>query len=175
MTIEEEKLKNSECQALLIKLGEYFLNKQNFEKVICYIKAALEIDYYHTKNDSNLLWMLYYSYWYNGDYENSKKYFDLCLDLNDIDNLNDKYLNDYRYYYNLPKISILGNYDINIIYPQEKIEIVYNEDDIHSEYLILSENITSNSTIMKEYLKKINNKNSKILDTNINFKVIYIE
>jgi hypothetical protein len=159
----------------LIKLIEYFFNTKDYQKTICYIKALLEIKSNNT--DEKIIWMLYFSYWYNEDYENSKKYFDLCFSLNDIENQDPKYLNDYRYYYNLPKISIIGNNDIiDIIYPDDKLEIVYDKKEITGEFVILSENIISRSTIMVEYLKKINDKNSLLLNAEdyLDFKVIYI-
>jgi tetratricopeptide (TPR) repeat protein len=160
----------------LIKLAEHFFNLKDYQKTICYIKTALEIR--SEKTDEKLLWMLYFSYWYNNDYENSKKYFDLCFALNDIENQDTKYLNDYRYYYILPKISILGNVDIvDLIYPEDKLEIIYDKKEITGEYVILSENIISRSTIMIEYLNKLNNKNSQLLNTEdyLDFKVIYIK
>lgn len=159
----------------LIKLVEYFFNNADYQKTICYIKAAFEIK--SDKNDEQLLWMLYFSYWYNGDYENSKIYFDLCFSLNDIENQDTKYLNDYRYYYNLPKITIIGNIDIDdIIYPTEKLEIVYDKKDITGEYIILSENVISRSTIMIEYLKMLNELKSELINVEnyMDFKVIYI-
>ena len=141
----------------LIKLIEYFFNIKDYQKTICYIKAAFEIK--SDSIDEKLLWMLYYSYWYNGDHINSKIYFDLCFSLNNIENQDTKYLNDYRYYYHLPKISIIGDTDIDIIYPEENLEIVYDKKNITGEYVILSENITSKLLNIEDY---------------IDFKVIYI-
>lgn len=72
--------------------------------------------------------------------------------------MNDKYLNFLKYYNPLPKITIIDNTNKDfkdIIYPINKIEIVSNINNITGDYVILSEKITSNATIMIEYLKKI--------------------
>lgn len=86
---------------------------------------------------------------YSKTEEETKKYF------------NYKYLNFLTYYNDLPKISIINNknIDINIndiIYRKNKLEIVENVKDITGDYVINSEDVKTNETIIIEYFKKMN-------------------
>ena len=166
----------------LIKISKHFIENADYQKAICYIKAALEIDYFEPY-ENELFWMLYYSYWYNGDKKNSKIYFDKCLSNTEIENLEQKHLNDYRYYYDLPKITIIGNSSIilsEMIYPSDKLEFRLDKNDINGEYIIFSESIISKTSIITEYLKKINGKGTNLLTKdeyllNDEFRIIYIK
>lgn len=67
------------------------------------------------------------------------------------------YLNFLRFFTPLPHITIFG-FDIdldNIIYSRNKLNLTINIDDI-KEYIILSNNIKNNTTLIIEYFKKIN-------------------
>jgi len=71
--------------------------------------------------------------------------------------MNDKYLNFLKYYTKLPKITIIdkNNKDFkNLIYPKEKLKII-SDGEITTEYIIDSEYITSNETLIVEYFKKM--------------------
>ena len=159
-----------------IKLSDIFSELKDYQKSICYLKSALELN--DNIDTYDIYKKLYFLYWYNNDIENSKKYYDICISMCKIDNLEESVLNDYRYYYDLPKISIIGDYNFELIYPEEKILNIKNIDNIMTEYVIYSENIKDKKSIMIEYLKKINNINSNLLyhlDIKSEYKVIYVE
>lgn len=68
--------------------------------------------------------------------------------------MNNKYLNFLRYFNPLPKITIIGNCDIDIIYPKNKLEIIDDYNDISGEYIIYSNKILNEATLIIEYFKK---------------------
>lgn len=73
--------------------------------------------------------------------------------------LNNNYLNFLKYFRPLPKITIFNSNNKiveNIIYPENKIEIVSENDKITGDYVILSENILNSATILIEYFNKKN-------------------
>ena len=73
--------------------------------------------------------------------------------------MNDNYLNFLRYFNPLPKITIFKTTDKisnTIIYPTNKIEIVSELEDITTDFVISSEKIIDNTTILIEYFKRIN-------------------
>jgi len=75
--------------------------------------------------------------------------------------MNDNYLNFLKYFNPLPKITIFNNTNnhrdfTKIIYPKNKLEIVSTIEDITSDYVISSEKLIDNSTIMIEFFKKNN-------------------
>ena len=127
----------------LIKLGEYFYNKGDYKRAIPFLEACLSISYSgfyadnaeHYKDVPHA--MLYPSYWRIGNKEKSKEHFDKCIEF-----YPDKYLGDYQFYYDLPKISILIptlkrpeglkrclDSIEKIIYPKDKLEVLVEEDE----------------------------------------------
>ena len=135
----------------------YFLTKLDEKNDLFYVKFNSQnnsIFGFNSQTDQfgDVLWGRYESvYKHHNEYiktpEETKKYF------------NENYLNFLKYYNPLPKITILNseNKDFNnVIYPKNKLEIVSEQDKITGDYVITSDNVTSNSAIMIEYFKKIN-------------------
>jgi len=136
----------------------YFLTKLDEKNDLFYIKFNSQNNSIFGFNSQTnefgekILWGRYDSVYKNhSEYtkapEETKKY------------MNDNYLNFLKYYTPLPKITILNteNKDFkDIIYPQNKLEIISDENNITGDFIITSDKITSNSTIMIEYFKKIN-------------------
>jgi glycosyltransferase involved in cell wall biosynthesis len=132
---------DSNRREALIKLAQFYLWSQNYVAAISYAKASLEIewqDYYanhmsHYTDEPHRI--LYLAYGYLGKVNEAKKHIDICLSY--FPN-NSEYLNHYRYYSVLPKISVIlphieGTREeglqrcIDSIkmqnYPQDKIEL----------------------------------------------------
>lgn len=129
----------------LMKIAEYYYQHNNPEGVIAYAGAAVQImgdnfyanfqPYYENLPHELLYWAL----WKKDEYHASKKHFDICLAYQPF---NPKYLFDFRWYYELPKLSFiipsLGRPEgldrcvksIQALnYPQEKIEVIIEEGD----------------------------------------------
>ena len=125
----------------LIKLAQYYLWSNNYMGAICYAKASLEIgwqDYYanhlsHYTDEPHRI--LYLAYGYIGNLIEARKHIDICLSYHPN---HPDYLAHYRYYFDLPKISVLIPHIVatreeglrkcvdsikNQSYPQDKIEI----------------------------------------------------
>ena len=71
--------------------------------------------------------------------------------------MNNKYLNFLKYYISLQKVTILNKNNDNlnnIIYPENKIEIVNNINDSTTEYIISSDKLITSATLILEYFKK---------------------
>lgn len=141
-------LTESARREALIRLGTYFYEKGDAQKTACYMAAALEIPetafyandlahYTHYPHE-----LLYWAKWALGDKEGSKYHFDKAFSYKPH---HGKFLHDYRYYYELPKVSFvlptLGREEglkkcldsIKALnYPQEKIEIIVKQDTFES-------------------------------------------
>jgi len=129
----------------LMRLAQLYYEKRDAQKTLCYCAMALEIlesnfyandlsDYTNKPHE-----LMYWALWQLGRTEESKKHFDLAFNYQIH---NSKYLFDYRWYYELPKVSIiipnLGRPDglkrcldsIEILnYPRELIETIVIEDE----------------------------------------------
>lgn len=129
----------------LIRLADYYFQKGDAQKIACYCAAALEIaesafyandlaHYTHYPHE-----LMYWAKWQLGDMEGSKYHFDKAFAFKPE---HGKYLYDYRWYYDLPLVSIiipqLGREEglkrcldsiKNLNYPQDKIEIIIEEGD----------------------------------------------
>jgi glycosyltransferase involved in cell wall biosynthesis len=141
---------DSHRREALIKMAQYYLWSNNYLGAICYAKASLEIkwqDYYanhisHYTDEPHRI--LYLAYGYSGNIEEARKHIDICLSYHPN---HPDYLAHYRYYFDLPKISVLIPHIIatkeeglkrcvnsirNQSYPQEKIEIkiLLGEDSV---------------------------------------------
>lgn len=129
----------------LIRLADYYFEKGDAQKTACYCAAALEIPesafyandlahYTHYPHE-----LMYWAKWQLGDKESSKYHFDKAFAFKPH---HEKYLYDYQWYYDLPKVSFviptLGREeglqkciksikDLN--YPQDKIEIITKQDN----------------------------------------------
>lgn len=72
--------------------------------------------------------------------------------------MNNKYLNFLKYYNPLPKITIFNSENSknfkDIIYPENKLEIVKTKNDIKGEYVLLSKDILNSASVIIEYFKK---------------------
>ena len=81
---------------------------------------------------------------------------------------NDKYLNFLRYYSSLPKITIIKNSELinDIIYPENKIEIVNDINDSDNHFIIYSSDIKNKYDLIIEYFKY-----SRILYCNTNLVI----
>lgn len=142
----------------------YLLPHLNENNNLFYIKPNATENYgffeYETKFSDKKLRGRYESYYqtFRLDQKTGKSEYNMTPD-ETKKFMNDKYLNFLKYYNPLPKVSIVDNSNRNfndIIYPENKLEIVSNPNDITGEYVILSENIKSNADIIIEYFKKIN-------------------
>ena len=128
----------------LMKIAEHFYKLNQPDHVIAYVAAALQIKgtefyanyqpyYEHVPHE-----MMYWALWQKGELRASKDHFDVCFALQPF---NSKYLADYRWYYNLPKISfvlptkgrpeglercVVSIEKLN--YPPEKIEVIVLHD-----------------------------------------------
>lgn len=124
----------------LMKIAEYYYSAGSPDHVIAYVAAALQIKegnfyanftpYYQQMPHELMYWAL----WQKGEYNASKRHFDLCFAYQPF---NSKYLHDYRYYYELPTISIVVptlrdsaalqktiSSISSLNYPQEKIQTI---------------------------------------------------
>lgn len=128
-----------------MEIANHYYHEKKPDQVIAYVAAALQIkgvDYYanyrpwyeHIPHE-----MMYWALWQKGEISASKQHFDVCLSYQPFNPL---YLHDFRFYYDLPKLSFviptLGRPEglkkcIESIkalnYPQEKIEIITVEDE----------------------------------------------
>lgn len=128
----------------LMKIAEFYYKKSNTDMVIIYASAALQVPQnnfyasfqpYYQQYPHELL---YWAYWQKGDKALSKEHFDKALALQPH---NPKYLHDYRFYYDLPKISIIiptlrpAGLERTLAsiktlnYPQDKIETIVLQDE----------------------------------------------
>lgn len=128
----------------LMKIAEHYYRFKKPQQVVSYVSAALQIPvgnfyanyqpYYGALPHE----MLYWALWELNDVHKSKDHFEVCLAM---DPFNPKYLHDFRFYFNLPKISFviptLGRPEglkkcidsiRNLNYPQDKIEIIVVHD-----------------------------------------------
>lgn len=93
-----------------IKLADYFYKKGDPQRTAAYVEAVLTIpksNFYanfqdHYENYPHEL--AYWAYWQLGDKEKSKEHFDKAFAFRP---LHSKYLHDYRFYYDLPLVTIL--------------------------------------------------------------------
>ena len=129
----------------LMKLARFYQHNKKHQAAACYAAAALEIpwsDFYantksHYEQDPHEI--LYQAKGWMGDIEGAKYHIKKCLEYQP---LNSTYLRDYRYYFDLPKVSFvlptLGRpqglkrcFDSikALNYPEDKIEIIILEDD----------------------------------------------
>ena len=128
----------------LIKIAEYYRRFNSPDHVIAYTAAALQIPgdgfyanyqpYYENLPHELMYWAL----WQKGEYNASKRHFDLCFAYQPF---NSQYLKDFANYYNLPKMSIviptLGRAEgvarllesvLKLNYPKDKLEVVIYHD-----------------------------------------------
>jgi len=129
----------------LLRLAQFFYKRNDAQKTACYCGAALQIQngFFYANNQYDYSnhphELMYWAQWNTGDHEASKYHFDKA---HSYQPLNSKYLHDYRFYYDLPKISIvlptLGRQESlqrclssikHLNYPQEKIELIVIEDE----------------------------------------------
>lgn len=128
----------------VLRLAEHFYKKGDAQKTACYCVMALEIPEtaFYANNHAHYAEypheLMYWAKWQLGDIKGSKEHFDKALAFQPH---NEKYLHDYRYYYDLPKMSFviptLGREEglkkcIDSIkalnYPEDKIEIIVKQD-----------------------------------------------
>lgn len=129
----------------LIKLAEFYMSKKDMQRVICYCRAALEIGWsgYYSNNKYHYGHipheMLAEAYWCQGKKEEAKFHIEKALEFMPT---HGKLLFDYRFHYDLPKISFiiptLGRPEglkrcldsIKALnYPQHLIETIVLEDN----------------------------------------------
>lgn len=124
----------------MMKIAEYYYQNRMADHTIAYLAAAMQIkgDQYYANFQpyyENIPheWM-YWALWQKDEYLASKQHFDLCLAFQPF---NPKYLHDFRFYYELPKLSVVLPADASkevgdsvraLNYPQEKIEIHHEGD-----------------------------------------------
>lgn len=136
----------------LMRIAEYYYKAGSPDHVIGYVAAALQMKgdafyanfqpYYENVPHEWMYWAL----WQKNEYLASKQHFDICMAYQPF---NSKYLHDFRYYYELPKISIIAPIKgrpegtdrlvesiKRLNYPQEKIEVVllYDGEKPHKEW-----------------------------------------
>lgn len=129
----------------LMKLAEYYYGVKNANQTAAYAMAALQIkksNYYadfqpYYQNLPHEL--LYWAFWQLNKFEDSGYHFTMAHSYKMFE---PKYLHDLRFYIELPKISFiiptLGRKEglqkcldsiKNLNYPQEKVEVLYEEDE----------------------------------------------
>jgi len=136
---------DSNRRAALIRLAEFYKHNKNYKATAAYASAALEIpitDYYSNDSKHYAQYPHELLYWANGWYgeiDGAKQHIKKALEYQPLNSI---YLRDLRYYYDLPKISIiiptLGRKEglkkcldsiKRLNYPEEKIEkIVINDE-----------------------------------------------
>jgi glycosyltransferase involved in cell wall biosynthesis len=85
----------------LIKLGEHFFKKQDWDKTIMYLEGSLKIKRSGFYSDNVKYyedlphWMLYIAYWWSGEKDKSKYHYTKALE---FDPENPKYINDGKFY-----------------------------------------------------------------------------
>lgn len=128
----------------LMKIAEHYYKLGMVDHVIAYVSAALQIKgdnfyanfqpYYENMPHE----MMYWALWQKKELRASKTHFDICLGYQPF---NQKYLHDFRFYYELPKMSIviptLGRPEglVGVLksidrlnYPKDKIEVIVVSD-----------------------------------------------
>ncbi len=101
---------NSTRRESLIDLGQFYKHNQNPQAALCYAVAAMEIpwDGFYGNNMAHYTVepneIAYWASGWLGRIEDAQKYLQKCLE---YEPLNSKFLTDYRYYYGLPKVSIV--------------------------------------------------------------------
>lgn len=129
----------------LIRLARFYQHNNSPQSAACYAAAALEIPWgdFYANTKSHYTYepheILYWAKGWLGDIEGAKYHILKALEYQP---LNSKYLHDYRFYFSLPKVSIvlptLGRPEglkrcVDSIkalnYPQDRIELIVLEDD----------------------------------------------
>jgi len=125
----------------LMRLAEYYYCRDDYRNVAVYAARALEIpyngsfavnmDYYRHKPHE----MLYWANWYLGERGKSKYHFDQAYQMQPY---HEKYLHDYRFYYQLPFVSVLLPKTVKnksclesierLNYPKELLEVLVEGD-----------------------------------------------
>lgn len=125
----------------LMRVADIYYHEGKPDHVIAYVAAALQVSFdseIYTDDTSYYEYLpheyMYWALWQKGEYLASKKHFDICMGYLPFSS---KYLHDFRYYYELPKITIVASNGVTdalatstttLNYPSEKIELV-NEGD----------------------------------------------
>lgn len=136
---------DSQRREPLIKLARFYEHNKNPQAAACYAAAALEIPWgdFYANTKSHYTYepheILYNAKGFLGDIEAAKYHILKALSYQP---LSSKYLHDYRYYFGLPKISVvlptLGrpaglkrclDSIKNLNYPENLIELIVLEDD----------------------------------------------
>lgn len=93
-----------------MKIAEYYYQLRKPDQVLAYAAAALQVKgesfysnfqpyYEHLPHE-----MLYWALWEKGEKEASRQHFDVCMGYQPHSS---KYLNDYQFYYKIPKVSCI--------------------------------------------------------------------
>lgn len=124
----------------MMKIAEYYYQNGMPDHTLAYVAAAMQIkgDQYYANfqpyyENVPHEWM-YWALWQKEEFQASKQHFDICLAYQPF---NPKYLHDFRFYYELPKLTFVAsasNTEEELValtgsikslnYPQEKISIV---------------------------------------------------
>lgn len=134
----------------LLRLAQYFAERNDHQKVICYASAALQIpegNFYANQQEDYAdkpHTLLYWAFLNLNRRKEAKEHFDKAFAFKP---LSSRHLFEYRYFYNLPKVSILIPHRANtndqrredglkkclesiekLNYPKELIEVIVNND-----------------------------------------------
>ena len=94
----------------LLRLAQFYFNHQDWQKVVCYAKAALEIPYYafYANNACDYTYvpheLIYQAKLWLGDRDGAKEHFEKAFEYSPQDSKN---LFHTRYFYGLPSVSII--------------------------------------------------------------------
>lgn len=129
----------------LMRLCQYYFEKNDYQKVACYAMAALQIPMsnFYANNQEDYTdkphAFLYWALWYLGRKDEAREHFNKALEYKPN---HSKYLREYPLFYNLPKVTVLlptlGRPEglqkcldsIKVLnYPQELIEVQCEEDE----------------------------------------------
>jgi len=179
--IELWDIKNNFCHSPEIMLTWSYISKLKDKIDIKYILPHLDTNndlYYIKFNNYNKNNKLSHNEINNNfsDKELYGRYESVFKDMNEYNItetkskkfMTDDYLTFLKYYHFLPKITIYDPHFLihsnnklvdelkNIIYPENKLEVVSNMDNMTGEYIICADDIKNNSTLIIEYFKKLN-------------------
>ncbi len=137
---KETKKTIQEFRNELTNLAQGYCNEASPIRAMAYATAAIQFNG-EEKQTQKLYEMNYWAHYQIGNFYPSKQYFDMAMNM---DQLNEKYLKDYKYYYKLPTINVvIGKFNENFDaitehseYQKDKIKTTPEVDDSYGEWIL---------------------------------------